>query len=113
MRSDSPWEMIWWPDEPMFTEARRLCMSLSLTSDPFKIYLFTPSGYTSREMLTVSKFRFISSPPSFESLKTLSSLLKYIETYARDPFDKFFEPFQIRSLPVLPRMDFIDCSPTT
>src|SRR3990167_3761080 len=53
------------------------------------------------------------SPPSFSNLKTLSELLKYIETEAREPFGKFFEPLKIKSEPDFPRIDFIDCSPKT
>src|SRR3989344_7850086 len=88
-------------------------MSFKRTSVPFKIYLLNPSEYTSREILIVSKFKLIFSPPSFSSLKTLSELLKQIETEALEPLDKFFDPLKIKSELDFPRMDFMDCSPKT
>src|SRR3989338_4777206 len=48
-----------------------------------------------------------------EIVKILSLLSKAIATEARDIFPKFFEPLNIRSVPPLPRKDFIDCSPST
>ncbi len=50
---------------------------------------------------------------SKSTLRKREELLNVIETDPRFARGEAFEPFQIRSSPRFPRMDFIDCSPKT
>src|SRR3990167_7015079 len=102
MRSASPWEMMWWPHSPMFAPARSSCTSLSLTFDPFMEYSLAPSLNTARSMETSSK-------SSFGNI--FFRLSKTIETAPLLERGVVWEPDQMRSSLLFPRMDFIDCSP--
>ena len=96
----------------MFTEPNNSLRSLRRTPVPFIEYAL-PTGVTSRLSVTSSNPSSLPAPEDAEKANCRSALSNVTETLAAFPAPSNFDPFQIKSLPPFPRIDFIDCSPST
>ena len=104
---------MWCPVVPMFTDPRSSWMSFRRTDVPLMAYELPPSEDTSRTSVTSSNERSAPAPLDAENEKRRSELSNVMDTFPFCMAPRSFEPFQIMSPPPLPRMDLMDCSPST
>src|SRR3989344_5445416 len=95
--------MMWCPEAPIWAAAKSSLISLSLTELPLIRYSLEESRCTTRSSDTSSK--------SIGRILFSLSNTTFTDARLRRPAD--CEPLKMRSSPRLPRIDLMDCSPST